>query len=95
VALSSIDRLREPEAVGGWLRSILRNVCLTRLREGREVLFDEPSRRPEWEHREPSAEQAVDQLALRDWVWTALSELSEDLRVTAILRYFGSYPSYR
>jgi hypothetical protein len=31
---------------------------------------------------------------LREWVWTALSELSEPLRVTAMLRYFGSYASY-
>ncbi len=94
VALSSIDRLREPEAVGGWLRSILRNVCLTRLREGREILFDDPPGLLKWECPEPSAEQVVDHLALREWVWTALSELSEDLRVTAMLRYFGSYPSY-
>jgi RNA polymerase sigma-70 factor (ECF subfamily) len=33
-------------------------------------------------------------LALRDWVLTALSELPEPLRVTAMLRYFGSYASY-
>ena len=32
-ALRTIDRLREPEAVGGWLRGIQRNVCLRRLRE--------------------------------------------------------------
>ena len=30
-ALRTIDRLREPEAVGGWLRGIQRNVCLRRL----------------------------------------------------------------
>ncbi len=31
---------------------------------------------------------------MREWVWTALSELPEVLRVTAMLRYFGSYSSY-
>jgi|SRR5215212_5566051 len=36
IALRNIDRLRQPEAVGGWLRVILRNVCLERLRH-REV----------------------------------------------------------
>ena len=47
VALSSIDRLREPEAVGGWLRSILRNLCYTRLRKGGgEIPLDELSPGP-------------------------------------------------
>ncbi len=31
---------------------------------------------------------------MREWVWTALSELPEALQVTAMLRYFGSYASY-
>ncbi len=95
VALSSIDRLREPEAVGGWLRGILRNVCLMRLREKRgEILFEE--RLPNVEERvfESSAEEAIDRLALREWIWAALYELPEVLRVTAMLRYFSSYPSY-
>jgi RNA polymerase sigma factor (sigma-70 family) len=95
IALGNIDRLREPEAVGAWLRAILRNVCLQRLRQGRgEILFDELAGRLEREPYEPSAEESIDRLALRDWVWTALSELPEPLRVTAMLRYFGSYSSY-
>lgn len=95
IALRNIDRLRQPEAVGGWLRAIARNVCLERIRQGRgEILFDEPAGHFEREPYEPSIEEAIDQLALRDWVWTALSELPEPLRVTAMLRYFGSYPSY-
>lgn len=95
IALSTIDRLREPEAVGGWLRGILRNMCLTRLKESRrQVLFDELPRRVEANLSESSAEESIDRLAMRDWVWTAVSELPEDLRVTAMLRYFGSYASY-
>lgn len=44
IAVSSIERLREPEAVGAWLRGILRNVCLMRLREQKgEIPFDELS----------------------------------------------------
>jgi DNA-directed RNA polymerase specialized sigma24 family protein len=40
VALSAIEQLREPKAVGGWLRGILRNVCLMHLRENRaEITF--------------------------------------------------------
>src|SRR5919199_6615315 len=95
IALNSIDRLREPEAVGGWLRGIVRNVCLMRLREKRgEVLLDEHAHRVEEWSFELSAEDYIDRMALREWVWAALYELPEVLRVTAMLRYFGSYASY-
>ena len=95
IALNSIDQLREPEAVGGWLRGIVRNVCLMRLREKRgEVLLEEHAHRVEEHSFEPSAEEYIDRLALREWVWAALYELPEVLRVTAMLRYFGSYASY-
>ena len=96
VALSTIERLREPKAVGGWLRSILRNVCLMRMREMRgEVPFDELSVGLGKDYSEPYAEESIERLAMRDWVWTALGELPQPLRVTAMLRYFGSYPSYQ
>lgn len=95
VALRKFDQLREPEAGGRWLRAILRNVCLMRLRKGhRQILFDDLSTRFEKESPESSAEEAIEHLALREWVWTALSELPEDLRVTAMLRYFSSCSSY-
>jgi RNA polymerase sigma factor (sigma-70 family) len=94
VALSTIEQLRDPKAVGGWLRGILRNVCLMRMREvRREVPFDELSvglgKDPE-----PSAGESIERLAMREWVWTALGQLPQPLRVTAILRYFGRYSSY-
>ncbi len=96
IALREIEQVRDPEAVGGWLRTVLRNVCLRKLRKGREVLLlDEPSWRLEREPSEPSAEEAVDRLALREWVWTALAQLSEDLKVTAMLRYFAATPLTR
>ena len=95
VALRRIDQLRDPEAVGGWLRAILHNACMSRLRKSRlELLTDEASSYAERRAHEPSAEEAIDRLAMREWVWTALSELPEVLRVTAMLRYFGSYASY-
>ena len=95
IALRSIDRLREPEAVGGWLHGILRNVCLRQLRERRdEILFDESVALPENSPSEPPAEEAIDRLAMREWVWSALYELPEALRVTAMLRYFGCFSSY-
>ena len=95
-AMRKIDGVREPAAVGGWLHAVLRNVCLMRLRAGQgEVLFDEMQPPHTGEPpSEVSVEEAIDRLAMREWVWTALSELPEVLRVTAMLRYFGSYASY-
>ena len=66
IAMRSIDRLREPEAVGGWLHGILRNVCLRQLRDRRdEIPLDEvaPLKRSS---SEPSAEEAIDRLAMRE-----------------------------
>jgi RNA polymerase sigma factor (sigma-70 family) len=93
-ALRTIDRLREPEAVGGWLRGILRNVCLRRLRERQEEIhFERPEREFESAFVEPSVEEAIERLTTREWVWSALGRLPEDLQLTAALRYFSSYSS--
>jgi RNA polymerase sigma factor (sigma-70 family) len=95
VAMRKIELLREPEAIGGWLCAILRNVCLMRRREDRgEISFGELPWRVESGHSESSVEEAIERLALREWVRAALYELPEVLRVTAMLRYFGSYSSY-
>ncbi len=96
IALRTIERLREPEAVGGWLRGILRNVCLRRLRERQgEILFEEELlRRVESGYSESSVEETIDRMAMREWVWSALGRLPEDLQVTAMLRYFGGHSSY-
>src|SRR5919202_3124891 len=95
IAMKKIEGLREPEAVGGWLRAILRNVCLMRRREDRgEIFYGELPWLIESGLSESSVEEAIERLALGEWVWTALSELGEPLRVTAMLRYFGSYSSY-
>jgi RNA polymerase sigma factor (sigma-70 family) len=97
IALRTIDRLREPEVVGAWLRGILRNVCLRRLRERNqgEILFGEELPRGFGSgFLESSVEETIDRMAMREWVWRALGELSENLQVTAMLRYFGGHSSY-
>lgn len=96
ITLRKIDHLKDPEAMGGWLRAIVRNLCLSRLRERRgsapfSGLLDDYGPR---ESYDSPAEEHIDRLALREWVWTALSRLPEDLRVTAMLRYFGKCSSY-
>jgi len=93
VALRRIGDLRDPDAVGGWLHAVLRNVCLMTLRrdapDARETLLAAKS-----SEVERSVEEVVDSLALRDWVWTALARLPSPLQATAMLRWFGSHPSY-
>ena len=42
----------------------------------------------------PTPEDAIDQLALRDWVWAAIGRLALDDRVTVMLRYFSRCQSY-
>jgi hypothetical protein len=39
-------------------------------------------------------EAAIDRLALRDWVWTALERLAPPLRLAVVLRYFSGASSY-
>ena len=73
-ALRVIDRLRKPQAVGWWLRGILRNVCLRRLRERQQKChFERPEGDLEWVFLEFSVEEAIDRLAMREWVWSALA----------------------
>ena len=94
VALRGLDGLREPEAVAGWLHAVVRNECLGQLRrtwrELPEAAADDVAERGAI----ATVDETIDRMALRDWVWTALATLSEPLRLTAMLRYFGSYSSY-
>ena len=93
LALRKIGQLRDPEAVVGWLHTALRSLCLSRLRRDHgELPLDELAAPPAPRHHEP--EERIDGLAMRDWVWTAIAQLTEPLRVVAMLRYFGSYNSY-
>ena len=93
VAMRYIGSLRDPDAVGPWLHAVLRRECLQleRRRRRGEVLTDSV---PETIDGRPGPEERIEQLELRDWIWTALQRLPEPLRVSAILRYFGSYDSY-
>ncbi|MFC4537092.1 RNA polymerase sigma factor [Sphaerisporangium dianthi] len=93
LAMRRIGDLRDPAAVGPWLRAIVRNGCRMRLRETRAIPLEDmeslalPS-------REPTPEELLDGRSLRDWVWKALDELSEPVRLVALLRYFSDVSSY-
>jgi RNA polymerase sigma-70 factor (ECF subfamily) len=94
IALRRIGELRDPAAARAWLAAILVNVCRGELRR--------PSARVEAgtgvsvsELAGPdTATRAIDDGALRDWVWTALERLSEPLRLAVMLRYFTGASSY-
>ena len=92
IALRRIGELRDPAAARAWLAAILVNVCRGELRR--------PAARVEvgvgpWELSGPdTAARAIDDGALRDWVWTALERLSEPLRLVVLLRYFSGASSY-
>jgi hypothetical protein len=77
IALRRIGDLRDAAAARAWLLAILGNVCRAQLRR---VPVD-----PVADVSEPAigarpVDEAIDLLALRDWVWTALDRLSPPLR---------------
>src|SRR5215470_7894109 len=89
LALTRLGQVRDPEAVGGWLHAVMRSVCAMELRR--------PARRialVELGSDVPAAQDTVEQLVLRDWVWAALEDLPEPLRLVTLLRYFGRGHSY-
>ncbi len=90
VAMRRIGQLREPAQVEGWLHTILRSRCLDRLRGRTPVAEPEDLAAPAAD--EP--ESIIDDLALRDWVWTAVGRLSEPLRLVTMLRHFSTCSAY-
>jgi RNA polymerase sigma factor (sigma-70 family) len=95
IALRRIGEVRDPDAVGGWLHAVLRNVCLMSVRRQRPVALSGSRLIAEdISDAQQSVEEVVDGLALRDWVWAALSALPAHLQATAMLRWFGRYSSY-
>jgi RNA polymerase sigma-70 factor (ECF subfamily) len=90
VALTRLGDLREAAAAKRWLHSVLRNVCLMRLRQRREV----PSEYVEPPNTAPSPEDLVEQKVAHEWVRRAIDALSADERLTVMLRYFTRCHTY-
>lgn len=97
LALGRIGQVRTPDAVGSWLVAIVRHAALNARRSpwttATTTLDAETSPEPQPPDR-ISMDEALDQLATRDWVWSAISTLPESLQVTVMLRYFGDHSSY-
>ena len=93
IAMRRLDQLRDPAAAGPWLMAITRNAARMRLRTpDRETPVDLLTL--ERAHPGPSPEEILDGHAFRDWVWSAVNELSEPLQVPLLLRYFTPATSY-
>jgi RNA polymerase sigma factor (sigma-70 family) len=92
VALLRLGGLRQAGAVRAWLHTVLRNVCPMRLRQRRELPFADV--RPPAADVVPGPEEALEQHALREWVWQALGTLSADEQLTVMLRHFTRCTSY-
>ncbi|MFE4455691.1 RNA polymerase sigma factor [Streptomyces sp. NPDC056796] len=93
VALRRIVDVRDPEAVGAWLRMVVRNSCRTLLRASQRV---EPMEDVPLPPDQVTPEQVLQSHALRDWIWEAVETLSPALRLPVVLRYFSTgITSYR
>jgi len=93
VALQRLGGLRDPAAVGPWLKAITRNAARMRLRSANdETPLGEQAQ--DVVSRAPTPQEILDDHALRDWVWSALETLSEPLQVAVLLRYFTQVGSY-
>ena len=78
-------RLREVANAEAYTRRVITTTAISwrRRRSWHEQPHDELPDRPR-----PGATGADDDLALRDWVWTALQQLPPRQRVAIVLRYY-------
>ncbi|WP_406331581.1 RNA polymerase sigma factor [Streptomyces sp. NBC_00203] len=95
-ALRRIGDVRDPAAVGAWLRAIVRNNSRMRLRATRETTgLDGLDHLHPRDHEASHPERVVEQHAMRDWIWDAMEELPEQLRLVLMLRHFSGITSYQ
>ncbi|MDR3080312.1 MAG: sigma-70 family RNA polymerase sigma factor [Streptomyces sp.] len=87
VALRDIGDVRDPAAVGPWLRMVVRNRSRSVLRNAWRT---EPLREVPLPPLLTTPEQVLDRHAMRDWIWEAVEELSPALRLPVVLRYFST-----
>ena len=93
IALRRIGDVRDPESVGPWLRMIVRNACYGLRRRTSAVPLGDLGM-VTVRSAEPDPAELLDRHALRDWIWTALEDLSPRLRLVMMLRYFTDVTSY-
>ncbi|MFG2478594.1 RNA polymerase sigma factor [Streptomyces fagopyri] len=86
-ALRRVGDVRDPAAVGAWLRMIVRNA-------GRSLLRGSVPSQPIDDLHLPSTdagpERWLEHHAMRNWIWEAVEELSPTLRLPLVLRHFST-----
>lgn len=80
--------------MGPWLRTVVRNVCRAMLRRTSAVPLETDALVRLERSTAPDPAELIEQYALRDWIGTALAQLSPGLRLAMLLRYFTEIASY-
>ncbi|GAA3883496.1 RNA polymerase sigma factor [Streptomyces sp. NPDC002387] len=86
-ALRNIRDVRDPAAVGAWLRMIVRNTCRSLLRDS---VRSQPVEDLNMSVTDSGPDRWLEQNTLRDWIWEAVEELSPALRMPLVLRHFST-----
>ncbi|MER6359170.1 sigma-70 family RNA polymerase sigma factor [Streptomyces sp. NPDC001634] len=95
-ALRHIGDVRDPAAVGAWLRAVVRNTSRMRLRATRETPgLDGLDHLHPRDHEPAHPERLIEQHAMRGWIWDAMEELPPQLRLMLMLRHFSGITSYQ
>jgi RNA polymerase sigma factor (sigma-70 family) len=95
-ALRRVGDVRDPAAVGAWLRAVVRNTSRMRLRATRESPgLDGLDHLHVRDHEPSHPERLIEQHAMRDWIWEAVEELPAQLRLVLMLRHFSGITSYQ
>ncbi|MGW1887646.1 RNA polymerase sigma factor [Streptomyces sp. NPDC001970] len=86
-AIRRVGDVRDPAAVGAWLRMIVRNASRSLLRSS--VPF-QPIDDLHVPSMDAGPERWLEQHTMRDWIWEAMEELSPALRLPLVLRHFST-----
>ncbi|MFF7928076.1 RNA polymerase sigma factor [Streptomyces mirabilis] len=86
-ALRRVGDVRDPAAVGAWLRMIVRNASRSLLRSSVPVQPIDDLHLPA---TDAGPGRWLEQHAMRDWIWEAIEELSPALRLPLVLRHFST-----
>ncbi|MGW3248799.1 RNA polymerase sigma factor [Streptomyces sp. NPDC001070] len=84
-ALRRVGDVRDPAAVGPWLRMIVRNAARSLLRG---TVPTRPLDDLLLRSADTGPERWLEDSALRNWIWEAIEELSPTLRLPLVLRHF-------
>jgi RNA polymerase sigma-70 factor (ECF subfamily) len=96
VALRRIGDVRDPQAVGAWLRTVVRNACRMRLRRPGMVSLDAaPGFAESLPSNGPDPAELLERHVLRDWIWSAVEQLPAPQRLAVMLRYFTGASTYQ